>query len=471
MKKLNKSLVAILLLFILFMTEIFAVGGIEPQKAEAHSSDYSEEDIVYYFSDSTPMLDGYYPSNINIIVDTKPLISSQSLLFLIKTGYFWRFVDASNAVAIIEFKATKIDPYILRDLFLCLQNQNCKVIFVSAYEYDESETQTFMEFVNGFMRCNKDKYGRFLDQSIIDMARRNLGYSLNGFSDWAEIWYNNDWGNIWANTCILLDGRFIDVVNKPTSVLYDTKHTLAYSTFLQRMILDIRYGPTEDDRSYFEFCMYHKIWQFYSDNYLAVRGVYSDYEVIGIEELIEIWDQDEFKYEDFVSEYGVEYQEYYQDVVWDYFAKGGDEFEGIFNEFSIGKFHILVHIPDSNLFWNIIDSEDIIDSEPIGNTCIYEFTNENKLFEIFENVQLYAMCIWSADSQFYHFLTVAQQNLENNNQVLPVYLWIVDPIRWGDGLKVVTLDTLFSDYGITDEYDERNLIDSLLSLLFDMLRG
>ena len=467
MKTLKKRL-AIVLSLILFMTGIFAMGGIAAsKKADALSPNYYGGDTVYYFSDSTPILNDNevrsVAGNMDVVYDIQSLISSQRLAYLVYTGYFWGFDDSSNTVVIVEIKAMKPDSYTLRDLFACLQYQNCKVIFISAYEeYEYDDPGLFMEFVNWFMPCNKDKFGRFLDYSIIDMARQNVGYSFGDFGDWAEIWYNNDWSDIWAETCILLDGRFIGIYD--SYINYDAKSSLAYSTFLQRMILDMRYGPFEDERADFEFNMYRKLWQFYADYYLAEWGYNSDYSEIDIWQLMEIWRDSGFNYEDFFLNYGEEYQEYYRDVVWNYFAEGGDEgFEGIFNVFFERNTHILVHIPYSDLFWDITNSAENTED------FIYEFTDVETLYEYFGEVRLYAMGIWILDGSFYDFLLNAQQYLSNYGSKLPIYIWERDPIIWGGDLEIITSDNLFSDYDLSDEYDEEYLKDTLLGLLIEAI--
>lgn len=465
MKTLKKRLVVVLMSLVLFVAGIFAMGGFDSKKAKALSPNYYGGDTVYYFSDSTPTLNDNevrsVAGNMDVVYDIQPLISSQRLAYLVYTGYFWGFDDYSNTVVIVEIKAMKPDSYTLRDLFACLQYQNCKVIFISAYEeYEYDDPGLFMEFVNEFMPCNKDKYGRFLDYSIIDMARQNVGYSFADFSDWAEIWYNNDWSDIWTDTYILLDGRFIGIYE--SYINYDAKSSLAYSTFLQRMILDMRYGPFDDERTDFEFNMYRKLWQFYADNYLAEWGYYSDYSEIDIWQLMEIWRESGFNYEDFFYNNREEYQEYYRDVVWNYFVEGGDEgFEGIFNVFSERKIHILVHLPYSNLYWDIAYGEDST------GKFTYEFNDIKELFGFFGGeVRLYAMGIWILDGDFYNFLYDAQNIFKIK---LPVYIWEIDPIIWGDGLEIITSDNLFSDYDLSDEYDEEYLKDTLLDLLFEAI--
>lgn len=273
MKTLKKRL-AIVLSLILFMTGIFAMGGIAAsKKADALSPNYYGGDTVYYFSDSTPILNDNevrsVAGNMDVVYDIQSLISSQRLAYLVYTGYFWGFDDSSNTVVIVEIKAMKPDSHTLRDLFACLQYQNCKVIFISAYE------------------------------------------EYSGFN-----------------------------------------------------------------------------------------------------------------YEDFFFNYGEEYQEYYRDVVWNYFAEGGDEgFEGIFNVFFERNTHILVHIPYSDLFWDITNSAENTED------FIYEFTDVETLYEYFGEVRLYAMGIWILDGSFYDFLLNAQQYLTRSpEEVYPTMMSVCEAL-------------------------------------------
>lgn len=468
MRTLKKRLVVVVMSLVLFITGIFAVGGIDRKKAEALSPNYTGGDTVYYFSDSTPILDEdqvrSIAGNLNVVYDIQLLISPQRLAYLVYTGYFWGF-DYSNTVVIVEIKAMKPDPNTLRDLFECLQVQNCKVLFVSAFEYDDD--WIFMDNVNEYLPCNVDKYGLFLDYSIIDMARQNVGYSLSAFKDWSLLWYNNDWGDIWADTCILLDGRFIGISNYSINTNYDAKYVLAYSTFLQRMILDMRYGTFNDERADFEFNMYRKLWQYYIDNYLEARGYDPDYSDVEIGRLIEIWAENGFDYEDFFYDNGEEYQEYYRDVIWNYFAEGEDEdVEGIFKTFVNRKIHILIHFPNSNVYWDIAYVKD--DTEEF----FHEFTNVEELYGELEVERLYAMGIWYLDANFYNFLLAAQEYLKNDEiRTISIYIWEVDPIEWGDGLEIITCEDLLSDYDVSEEYEEENLIDDLLGLIIQLIYG
>ncbi len=465
MKILKKRLIVVVMSLVLFVTGIFTIGGIESKKADALSPDYNERDTVYYFSDSSPILDlGKSFGNMDVIYDIQPLISSQRLAYLVYTGYFWGFDDSANTVVIVEIKTMMPDPYTLRDLFTCLQRQNCKVLFVSAYEESEYADSSFMGYVNEFMHCNKDKYARFLDYSIIDMARQNVGYTFEDFSDWPEIWDSYSWQETWADTCILLDGRLIGINDAFNN--YSAKDVLAYSTFFQRMVLDMRYGLYDDDKADFEFNIYRDLWQFYTENYLDQWGYDLDYSKVNIEQLMGIWQENGFRYEDFFSYCGEEYREYYQEVIWNHFT-GDGESDGIFNSFIERNTHILVHLPYSNLYWDIIHGKD-----STGEST-YAFNNVTELFETFENeeIRLYAMGIWLLDDDFYDFLLNAQVYLKKDEKKLPVYIWVRDPIFWEDGLEIITSDQLFSDYGLSDEYDEEYLKDTLLGLLIELIRA
>lgn len=460
MKKLKSRVIVVVMALVLLVTGVFALGGLKSTKAEA----LTQSQAGYYFCDSVPIMDEEtlrieYKMN-NIDYDIQPLISSQKLAYLVYTGYFWGLEDKYSLV-IVDIKAMKPDAQTLRDLFICLKYQNCNVIFVSAYEeYEYGDATLFMEYVDDFMPCDLDRYGNFVDYSVLDMACWNLGYSYTDIKNGTvSIDYSNLDGT-WAGTCILIDGRFIGVFD-PLLQKYNAKNILAYSTFLQRLILDIRYGFESEERADFEFEMYRELWQFYYFNFIVPWDDRIEYG--NIDMLMDFWQNSGYRYEDFLNHYE-EYEEYYLDVIWDCFAEGIDgKFEGIFKLFK-DNIRILVHFPDSDNFWDIINSDENTEKK------LYEFTDIEGWYEGVENKRLYAMVICPLNSKFYDIL-YGSQIKSKERIVRAVYIWSDESIEWdGRGLLVVDLDLLYEMHGYDYKYkDYTELQNKLLEMIKNLL--
>lgn len=193
MKQLKKCFTFIAMSIIMLFVCMMPFSAISQKKAFALSTDYSGEDnTIYYFSDSAPIMDASTLSNLygtdyNIVYDVQSNLTVQDLSGNYGQSYFDGFGE--NCVVIIEFKNIFADTTELDSIFSNLKTQGCKVVFVSAVE-QFLYTNIDWDNVDAFMQCQNQVY-YFAVNAVKDIAARNQGD--------------------WEYTCILIDSRFVNV--------------------------------------------------------------------------------------------------------------------------------------------------------------------------------------------------------------------------------------------------------------------
>ena len=193
MKQLKKCFTFIAMSIIMLFVCMMPFSAISQKKAFALSTDYSGEDnTIYYFSDSAPIMDASTLSNLygtdyNIVYDVQSDLTVQDLSGNYGQSYFDGFGE--NCVVIIEFKNIFANTTTLNSIFSNLKTQGCKVVFVSAVE-QFLYTNIDWDNVDAFMQCQNQVY-YFAVNAVKDIAARNQGD--------------------WEYTCILIDSRFVNL--------------------------------------------------------------------------------------------------------------------------------------------------------------------------------------------------------------------------------------------------------------------
>jgi hypothetical protein len=197
MKKTKTLVTSVVLALVMLLTSIATLGMQSFKGASALSSDYfGEPDVIYYFTDSYPILKDEALDcagrSYRIFYDYQYHVDNDSLGDLYGEDYFSGFDD--SCIVIFEIKTTLIDSGILYEIFEMLKSQGCIVIFVSAYDLTEYSDTDFMDYVDGFMKCQGDLFKDFVRYAVLDMLNRCDDSSFN----------------------ILIDSRFVDAVNYKT---------------------------------------------------------------------------------------------------------------------------------------------------------------------------------------------------------------------------------------------------------------
>ena len=193
MKQLKKCFTFIAMSIIMLFVCMMPFSAISQKKAFALSTDYSGEDnTIYYFSDSAPIMDASTLSNLygtdyNIVYDVQSNLTVQDVSGNYGQSYFDGFGE--NCVVIIEFKNIFANTTTLNSIFSNLKTQGCKVVFVSAVE-QFLYTNIDWDNVDAFMQCQNQVY-YFAVNAVKDIAARNQGD--------------------WEYTCILIDSRFVNL--------------------------------------------------------------------------------------------------------------------------------------------------------------------------------------------------------------------------------------------------------------------
>lgn len=207
MKTRKRQFIVVLMSLLFFVTGIFAVSGIQSTKAHALTPDYSHEEGIYYFYDSSPSFSesesqAIAGPNLKVTYDKKPLVSEQELAYLLYTGYFWGFPGSGNVTVVIDIKTIVPQLDLLEELFTCLKQQNCKVIYITA-----ASAETYHIYVDKLSSCtdvifreSEDDFAYFFEKSIIDMACINTGVSFDSYPvSWNGVW-DNDWRERFGKT-------------------------------------------------------------------------------------------------------------------------------------------------------------------------------------------------------------------------------------------------------------------------------
>lgn len=183
----------------LLLAVLFAMGGTFGTSAHALAPEYNEDPYyydVYYFTDYCQVIE---PARLeeefdgrHVLVDRQKDLDETKFADMIQNGYFNGL--NSDAIVIIDIKTFKPDPYVLYDLFYNLKvEQNCRTIFVSIYEYNQTEddgTQYdpwFMEHVDKFIDdSDYDRLQTFIDNSFSDISQpngsvNNTAYIIDGY--------------------------------------------------------------------------------------------------------------------------------------------------------------------------------------------------------------------------------------------------------------------------------------------------
>lgn len=229
MARTKKFFAGIALALVVFFSGIISIGPFSQNKASALSPDYhGETQTIYYFSDSYPILNENYMTiyfgSYYLVYDIHYGADSLKLANMYANNYFDGF--ESGCVVIFEIKIYQPDPSVLEDIFAALKEQECIVVFVSAYDLTDYSDDTFMDYVDGFKKCYKDELERFIRYSAIDMVNKGFGLS----------------------SCIFIDGRFIEPEFYEDMNSFRVENLYTSSYFIRVLLLQlwIQWGCDED---------------------------------------------------------------------------------------------------------------------------------------------------------------------------------------------------------------------------------
>lgn len=439
MKTLHKKIGALLLTFALLLTALFTAGlfvGVQKQTTYADtpnpSIDYSYS--LYYFSDSEPLLPedevkaelGDYP----VYYDVHPLTSAQEFEYLLYTGYFWRFQDATNVTVVMQILSFVLDPGTWDNLQKCLYYQGgVKIVMIDIIESGYGD----LEISVG----HEDSFCEFLKEPFISDPQE--GQKVGHLAQLQD------------NTAFLLDGRLIGIYYP-----WETYNVARYlhNPTVHKLFNYFRFGLDETSIAKFETQFYGKLWEFYNYYYLSEFGASMSYsDVTKIEDVVNFWTE---SYErigitntEFWADHQAAYQQFYDEILIECYEE----------YYTVCKFY------DRNIhfFVNVDDAvfADFFDIDEAWNAKQFTFKTYTALFNYLDpDIAVYsdpspdpwegtpltvcAMAQWKMTDFFYKFLFDAQQAIEKkpssfvwNIKDLPVYLWIKDPIIWGSGLKVI----------------------------------
>ena len=447
----------------LLVTAIGAVGFGQSKKTYALPSDFiGDNDMIYYFSDSSPIFMDIIDQEFHMPVyyDIHSLISSQELAFMLYSDYFWGLEDyavssENNCVAIVEIKTLLPDSNVLCNLIDCLQAQGFRVLLVTPYINPLIDA---CNCANSYLPCEVDKYSRFLRNSVRSMMVD--GELLNSF-------------------VMVMDGRFIGVDGAGQYGL----EQLCSSSVLRRLLMHLNYNCDPYSEMDFGSQLYQNIWGVYRQYFMEPAGYDLNYfgTNTSIEDYIEFWkfvseNEDSLDYadEDYLAEYNAACKEFYLQFYAEALKLQVSDADNPYKDV-----HILAHA-DNYLY---IDVTDI--SPETGFAAGYSFANCLQLFAAFDP-GVYNICfmgIWQLKSSFYSFIDYMQQafkDIEDGGQGLGEsyanvntvpFIWEKDEINWGDGIEIMVESEMQDKYG--DEYGEPDIegefspSDLELDALFD----
>ncbi len=427
MKTTTKKLTAILLCLLLFLTGFMALFAVRPQKAEAFAENISFAHYIYYFSDSDPCFKKTLENKEmdRVVYDVHTLSSSQEFKFMLYSGYFWKFQDQDDVTVIVEIKTVELDENIWRDLRICLEEQGCKYMFIYP-EYNE----------NTHMTCSLDGYNKFLKSPFVDE-------NSNTIKDY---------------TAVLIDGRMVGIGdNELIPFNLDVPVLLRNPTL--RKLLYYCNGMEESEIEIFEEELYSRLWGYYVDSYSSKWGFSDEFQNMAIEYIITGWKDNyycsniTFWNGGYDQETGLTlletYREFEKETIAQYFEE--TNFLGELQS----KTRLIAHIENDEYVdlcemreYTLSNYGDLFDFLEFGISPYAEVMPDDGDYynkQTHAPITVCGMAFWKMKDAFYDFLYDAQSNAMSkpngfdwNIDELPVYLWIIDPIQWGDGLHVET---------------------------------
>lgn len=437
MKTTRKTFFSLILVLVMLLTSAVSLGTGTAKKADAVAQCDEIQSEIYYFSDSSPSFSNLLSSSAYYDVHT--LMTHQEFAFLIYSGHFWGLDRTPVKCVIVEIKTMMPDQCLLEQLFKCLECQGLRVLFICPYIYDMGYTEGPISENIFAMPCNVDRYSRYIDNSIRYMNDSNIGNTLDP-------------------STIFIDGRFVGLYALQEE--YNLLDCWASPT-LRRILYNIAYGEVDDqmDRPVYEY-----LWEYYINNEFIkeIGGCELNYfdGDTEIDDYIEFWKRIE---EYYISSYGYGY-DYEQWLTLKagernvFKAAVGVYYGPIVEEILERNIHILAHV-EGNEYIDVIKVIDYSTIFPDGydyffDADVYHFSDHEEFYEIaeeywFDVENIYAMAICRMQSGLYDFLkdmqdfrwTVLEPRLD-----LPVFLWLEDPIIWGDGLKVMIYNEIFDYY-------------------------
>lgn len=221
MKNSAKTFLSLIIIFVLVSFGIFISDKTFTFADYSMPSETEDETkIIYYFSVSEPVLDKDTLESIygdyDVYYDVQLNLTYLSLLEMMNDSYFDNVPEGS--CVIFENKQSQIDPMILQTFFAALKGNDCKLIFVSAYDIDEYHNSDLLQLIDGYVNCPPDAFYAFLIESIDNM-----------FSD-------QSFGNY---SCLLLDERFVDISYEFNNYAMDIEATYNNSFVLQVILREI----------------------------------------------------------------------------------------------------------------------------------------------------------------------------------------------------------------------------------------
>lgn len=444
MKKTRNLFMTIVMAFVMLFAAFAPFVSVNKKQASALSPDYLEGiSTVYYFSDSDPSfkdsLDSYV--GVDIVYDTCPLLTAQELAHMVYTGYFWGFNESLDNIVIIEIKTMKPDPYVLENLFACLKAQGCKVMFISPYIVDFSDS----EYADVFMACNVDKYSRYIKNCVRSML--------------------SETGVLRDDTTLLLDGRFIGI---DSATNYNSLDLYFSAPTLRRLLFHMYYGcDTEKEKDY-EESLYRTLWERYKTDVVEQSG-------------LDPLDFNLNYFDDDTQIYG--YMDYYI-AMWRAVEEANTQMTS-YNENCKAEMRVhcqeMIDVLDNKDVYLIAHADgtvyiDILnnDSNNTNINAMYTYIDYTKMLHLMDNRYFYSMGIWYFKSEFYNVLLDIPKNLPNepcySNVVRYPYIWVEDPfVETEGGLEVILEDTLELIYGDGyQEYDEDVLAELFISAFISL---
>ena len=275
-------------------------------------------------------------------------------------------------------------------------------------------------------------------------------------------------GIVKCDSALMLDGRLIGIYSAYAD--YNRMSDLLYSATLRRLMNYMFFGLDERQAEDFERDLYDKLWYFYSDNFLEELGFYLQFSNIkNIDDMIPAWKQaieNGFTNREFWETNKEAYETFFEETVLQYYIE-----TNMPNETLSRNIHLFAHV-ENQLYI------DFLDWDEAGYAREYNFINDTDLFILLDMnssnnfadhppISVCGMAQWRMKNSFYDFLYDTQCAVKSkpagflwNIDNLPVYLWEIDPIEWGNGLEVNHLGTT----GLSEE-ELAELMERLNQLL------
>lgn len=447
MKYACKKLVSVILAFILFFSLGMLTNKDTEQKAAADESVFTPSMYmpnIYYFCDSTPAVGNSYVG-VNLYFDVHPMISPQEFAFMVYSGYFWKFdqYDSCDIAVIVEIKTMEPSQQVIEDLIVCLQAQNCDVMFVSPYisEYDFSTLLspdvTIVEPDFVINEDNIDTYSSFIRTMMMEMANvPDLG----------------------MYPTIFIDGRTIGIETYMDD--YDVGELCLLSPTLRRVLHYMLYGVEEE--CVFESDLFENLWELYIEvfvepiNYSSLNNVATAYP--DIYDCIDVWRTIDNMDEYLSAEDYLLYEQRCNEIVELYYTE-------LILQLDENNAHLLAHI-ENNTYIDIITG------------CMHTFNNYGDVLTQISDIDyMFGFGRSLFKTAFYQLMYNIQSNVANINEnytlgmymaEFMVYIYIDEPIEQGEGLAVISSSRFFEGYEFIDEAAlETEIMNKAQNILFN----